>query len=184
MRNRVFTPRQVAKICKVSIRSVYNWFDSGQLRGYHVPGSRDRRIPEKYLIRFMKEWKIPLGRLAEGTPIEVFCVSEDSALIQGLAQGLPKDAYRFAAAQNPFDAGMLVSVSGPDFAVVDFCIGRTEAKFLCGRLRRSVDFVDPTILALLPACESEGPGLDWLSPRNVLRKPIDAGVLTGYIQGH
>ena len=52
----VYTTGQVAKICKVSPATVSKWFDSGCLKGFRVPGSRDRRIPREHLIAFMKEY--------------------------------------------------------------------------------------------------------------------------------
>ena len=52
-RKDVLTTGQVAEICSVAPRTVTKWFDSGQLKGYRIPGSRDRRIPTSELIRFM-----------------------------------------------------------------------------------------------------------------------------------
>lgn len=52
---KVFTIGQVAKVCKVAPRTVSNWFDSGRLKGYRIPGSQDRRIPREYLIKFLNE---------------------------------------------------------------------------------------------------------------------------------
>jgi excisionase family DNA binding protein len=60
---RVFTTGQVAKICNVAPRTVGKWFDEGRLRGYRIPGSQDRRIPREHLIRFLKEYGMPLGEL-------------------------------------------------------------------------------------------------------------------------
>lgn len=51
----IYTTVQVAKICKVKPRTVSKWFDSGDLRGYRIPGSQDRRIPRECLTRFLKE---------------------------------------------------------------------------------------------------------------------------------
>jgi excisionase family DNA binding protein len=62
---RVFTTGQVAKICRVAPRTVSQWFDSGKLQGYRIPGHPDRRIPREALIRFLKENHMPLGVLAE-----------------------------------------------------------------------------------------------------------------------
>ena len=61
----VLTTGQVSRICNVAPRTVCKWFDSGQLRGYRIPGSRDRRIPLAELIRFMK---------AHNMPTKMFCV--------------------------------------------------------------------------------------------------------------
>ena len=58
----VLTTGEVAKICKVAPRTVSKWFDSGKLRGYRIPGSKDRRIPMEHLIRFMRAHGIPPTR--------------------------------------------------------------------------------------------------------------------------
>ena len=48
-----------AEICNVASRTVGKWFDAGLLKGYRIPGSRDRRIPVAELVRFTKEYEIP-----------------------------------------------------------------------------------------------------------------------------
>ena len=45
----VFTTGEAAKICKVSQQTIIRCFDSGQLKGFRVPGSRFRRIPRMSL---------------------------------------------------------------------------------------------------------------------------------------
>ena len=59
----VLTTGEVAKICCVAPRTVSKWFDSGQLRGYRIPGSKDRRIPIEQLVRFMRVHGMPLNGL-------------------------------------------------------------------------------------------------------------------------
>jgi excisionase family DNA binding protein len=58
----VFTPGQVAELCKVSQRTVCKWFDAGRLPGYRTPAGQ-RRIPRADLIRFLQEHGMPLGEL-------------------------------------------------------------------------------------------------------------------------
>jgi len=58
--NNVLTTGDVAKICTVSVGTVYKWFDKALLAGYRIPGSRDRRIPIAELARFMAVNKIPI----------------------------------------------------------------------------------------------------------------------------
>lgn len=48
-----FTTGQAARILGVAPRSVTKWFDAGELKGYRIPGSEDRRIPCKNLVKFM-----------------------------------------------------------------------------------------------------------------------------------
>ena len=64
----VLTTGEVAKVCNVASRTVSKWFDSGQLRGYRIPGSKDRRIPVTNLLAFMKKHSIPMDGLMSGNP--------------------------------------------------------------------------------------------------------------------
>ena len=56
----MFTRDQVAEMCNVAPRTVSKWFDSGRLKGYRIPGSQDRRIPEESLVTFLKEHGMPI----------------------------------------------------------------------------------------------------------------------------
>ena len=79
----ILTTGEVAKICNVAPRTVSKWFDSGQLRGYRIPGSKDRRIPLNALIRFMKQHNIPLDGLQSGRT-RVLIVDDESEIVEVL----------------------------------------------------------------------------------------------------
>jgi len=57
---KVFSAGEVAEICNIATRTVHKWFDSGLLGGYRIPSSGDRRIPVDELLRFMKQYSIPV----------------------------------------------------------------------------------------------------------------------------
>lgn len=67
-----YTTGDAADLTTLSQQTIIRCFDSGRLRGFKVPGSRFRRIPRCYLIKFMLEHDIPLGPLiayaTEATP--------------------------------------------------------------------------------------------------------------------
>ena len=88
---KVFTTGQVAKICKVAPRTVSKWFDSGQLRGYRIPGSKDRRIPLNSLIRFMKTHNIPLDGLQSGRT-RILIIDDESEIVEVLEKVLTEQA--------------------------------------------------------------------------------------------
>jgi hypothetical protein len=72
----VFSTLEAAKICKVSEQAIIQCFDSGRLKGYRVPDSRERRIPRECLVRFLKESGIPTedldsDRIAAGSRREL-----------------------------------------------------------------------------------------------------------------
>lgn len=62
----IYTTGEVSKICNVAPRTVSKWFDSGRLKGYRIPGSMDRRIPEADLISFMKQHGLPIPSTLKG----------------------------------------------------------------------------------------------------------------------
>jgi excisionase family DNA binding protein len=59
----VFSTLEAANVCQLSEQTIIQCFDRGQLKGYRLPGSRDRRIPREALFRFMEENKIPTENL-------------------------------------------------------------------------------------------------------------------------
>ena len=67
----VFTTGEAAKICKVSQQTIIRCFDSGQLKGFRVPGSRFRRIPREQLFSFMRDNGIPTDALESGNRTRV-----------------------------------------------------------------------------------------------------------------
>jgi excisionase family DNA binding protein len=59
IREKIFTTGEVAKLCRISPRTVCKLFDQGKLGGYRVPGSRDRRIPGRALQKFCNDYGLP-----------------------------------------------------------------------------------------------------------------------------
>jgi excisionase family DNA binding protein len=82
----VFTTGEAAKICKVSQQTIIRCFDSGQLKGFRVPGSRFRRIPRDVLYKFMKENDIPTDALESGKR-KALVVDDDEELVELLRRG-------------------------------------------------------------------------------------------------
>lgn len=120
----VLTTGQVAKICHVAPRTVSKWFDSGQLRGYRIPGSKDRRIPLAQLVRFMQAHNIPLGDLDTGT-VRVLILDSDPELGAALRDGLTQDAsFEAQSVATAFEAGAAAETFRPHLLLVD--VSRTD----------------------------------------------------------
>ncbi len=62
-----YTTGDVCKAIGCAARTVSKWFDSGKLGGFRLPGSADRRVPHKDLIRFMIDRGIPIPPELGGT---------------------------------------------------------------------------------------------------------------------
>lgn len=113
----VLTTGQVARICKVAPRTVSKWFDRGQLQGYKIPGSRDRRIPVRQLISFMKSHGMPIDEFDTGPELTLIIAGAGSrgdlmlAALDGHA-----DVTR---AHSLFEAGCMIERSRPHTIVID-----------------------------------------------------------------
>lgn len=59
----VFTTGEVARRCHVSSRTAAKWIDKGLLKGWRIPGGKDRRVSMSELVRFLEEHGMPLGDL-------------------------------------------------------------------------------------------------------------------------
>lgn len=115
----VLTTGEVAKICNVASRTVSKWFDSGQLRGYRIPGSKDRRIPVSSLIRFMKGHGIPLDGLMSGNT-RVLIVDSDEAVCTKLRDVLQEQTnYDVRICDSLFQAGIECERFRPHVMVLD-----------------------------------------------------------------
>ena len=133
----VLTTGDVAKLCNVAPRTVSKWFDSGQLKGYRIPGSKDRRIPVTELIKFMRAHGIPMDALNDGRT-RVLIVDEDQEVVDVLKQVLTEQTnYELDAAVTGFQAGMTCERFKPHVLLIDIHLGEGEAHALAEMIRQS-----------------------------------------------
>ncbi|MFO0913080.1 MAG: response regulator [Pirellulales bacterium] len=144
----VFTTGEAAKICKVSQQTIIRCFDSGQLKGFRVPGSRFRRIPRDQLFSFMKDNGIPTEALESGKR-KVLIVDDDQDLVEMLVDHFERDGrFEIKTANNGFDAGMLVKEFQPDLVVLDFMLPDINGKEVCVRVRSDKNLDDVKIICI------------------------------------
>jgi excisionase family DNA binding protein len=54
-RRKAYTTGQAARLLDCATRTVAAWIDRGDLEGYRLPGSRDRRVLHGSLVEFMRD---------------------------------------------------------------------------------------------------------------------------------
>lgn len=144
----VLTTGDVAKICNVAPRTVSKWFDSGQLKGYRIPGSKDRRIPLNELLRFMKANNMPTETLAAGK-IRVLILDSDELSGHGLQDVLKgRGGYDVLVAHNGFEAGAAAQKFSPHVVLINLLTNGIDAHAVCTSMRSSEDFATVKIVAL------------------------------------
>ncbi len=169
----VLTTGEVAKICNVAPRTVSKWFDSGSLKGYRIPGSRDRRIPSSELIKFMKAHGIPLEGLSSGRT-RVLLVDGDREVVDTLERILTEQtSYEIRTASSGFSAGMEAERFRPHVLLVDAHLGDSDAKLLAEHIRRNEHLQYTKIIAMsAKLTDGQAAGLRTQGFDGFLKKPF------------
>ncbi|MFC1793320.1 helix-turn-helix domain-containing protein [Planctomycetota bacterium] len=145
----VLTTGDVAKICHVAPRTVSKWFDNGQLRGYRIPGSKDRRIPVSELIRFMKIHNMPTSELAVGK-IRVLIADSNVNTASALAEILRSKAeYEVQIVQSNFETGSVIQKFTPHVLLVNLMAEGINATAVCKGIRENEELRTIKIIALV-----------------------------------
>jgi excisionase family DNA binding protein len=170
----VFTTGEAAKICKVSQQTIIRCFDSGQLRGFRVPGSRFRRIPREALYRFMKENNIPTDALESGRR-RILVVDDDQAVVDLISEVLAGDnRFEFKVVNNGFGAGMLANEYHPDLIILDVMLPDINGQVVCELIRQDPAMADIKIICISGMVEEEKIAeLKNAGADDFLHKPLD-----------
>ena len=151
----VFTTGEAAKICKVSQQTIIRCFDSGQLKGFRVPGSRFRRIPRESLYVFMKENNIPTDALESGKH-KILVVDDNQDLVDLLVAALNNDGhFETRYVNNGFDAGMTVQEYKPDLIILDVMLPDINGKDVCVKVRNDKSLADVKIVCVSGEVEQD-----------------------------
>jgi excisionase family DNA binding protein len=147
-RKDVLTTGQVAQICNVAPRTVTKWFDSGQLKGYRIPGSKDRRIPTNELIRFMKAHDIPTDELEIGQ-MRILIIDTDWEYAERMAEAFKeKKNYQVHTASNSFDAGLLAQKVIPHIIMINLMAQDIDASQVCKYIRSNPELAGGKVIAI------------------------------------
>jgi excisionase family DNA binding protein len=169
----VLTTGEVAKICNVAPRTVSKWFDSGALRGYRIPGSKDRRIPVNQLIRFMKQHGMPLNGLMTGTT-RILIVDDEQDIVEVLEKILEDEAkYEVEVAKGGFAAGVIAEKFRPHVILLDMHLSDIDGREVARQVKNNADLQLTKVIAMSgKMTEEEAKGLNAQGFDSFLKKPF------------
>ena len=145
----VLTTGDVAKICHVAPRTVSKWFDNGQLKGYRIPGSKDRRIPVNELLRFLKVHNMPTSGLSVGK-IRVLIADSNYTAANALAEALKNKAdYDVQVVRSNFETGTVVEKFAPHVLLISLLADGIDAADVCKGIRSNENSQTIKIVALI-----------------------------------
>ncbi|MCH2115184.1 MAG: response regulator [Pirellulales bacterium] len=178
----VFTTGEAAKICKVSQQTIIRCFDSGQLKGFRVPGSRFRRIPREQLYSFMRDNGIPTDALDSGRR-KILVVDDDEDLVELICDALERNGrLEVRSVNNGFGAGMLIKEFRPDLIVLDVMLPDINGKEVCKLVRSETNMDDVRIICISGMVESDKiQELHDAGANDFMKKPFDVDELINRI---
>lgn len=170
----VFTTGEAAKICKVSQQTIIRCFDSGQLKGFRVPGSRFRRIPREQLYTFMRDNGIPTDALDSGKR-KVLVVDDDVDLVELICDALQRNGrLDVRSVNNGFGAGMLIKEFRPDLVILDVMLPDINGKEVCQLVRSDSSMDNVRIICISGMVEADKiQDLRDAGADDFMKKPFD-----------
>lgn len=202
----VLTTGDVARICRVTIRTVIKWFETGRLEGYRLPGSRDRRFTRAAVERFVRDNGLPTDLLdpPPTTPVD----TPDSAPTPAPAEPTPESATRLVlvvdddepvrrmvrryletlpdlsveTAASGWEAGLKTAAKRPALLLLDYRLGDTTGDEVVRTIRGMADLPQPRIVLMSAHLQDDDVqrvlalGADAFVP-----KPFDLALLRGTI---
>jgi two-component system, OmpR family, response regulator RpaA len=175
---KVLTTGDVARLCSVAPRTVSKWFDSGELRGYRIPGSKDRRIPVAQLVRFMRANGMPLNGLDAGDQ-RILVLDADRDFAELLQAALVAEGrYDVFVCTTALEAGAAAAESKPHAVIVDISLTDVTPESMTQFFRSNADLEATALIGISTGLsETEGHALLELGFAGFLAKPFDVGAL-------
>lgn len=175
MRNKaVFTTGEAATICNLSQQTIIRCFDSGQLKGFRVPGSKFRRIPRESLLNFMKDNQIPMDGFDSDT-IRVLVVDDDPDIIELFVDALGNNKrFELETATTGYDAGLKTRSFRPDVIVLDYMLPDINGNVVCQSIRKDEELADTRVLIISGMVDpSEVESLREAGANDFIKKPFE-----------
>lgn len=123
------TTGEIARMCRVTKRTVIKWIDEGRLPGYRIPGSRHRRVSAKNLAEFMRRHGIPdYDRVAPRR--RVLIIDDDQDFVSLLRDALC-DTYTVDHASSALEAASRLPMFEPDIILVDIRLPDLSGMEVC-----------------------------------------------------
>jgi excisionase family DNA binding protein len=184
----VLTTGDVARMCRVTIRTVIKWYEQGRLEGYRLPGSRDRRFTRDSVLRFLRENDMPPDLAVHGPAgtqagQRVLVVDDDEAVRSLVARALTvTGAYTVETAASGWEAGLKTATVRPHLLILDWRLGDTTGDQVV-RVVRGQD-LDPRPSILILSAHLTGPDVQRVLAEGAdafLAKPFSLEDLRGAV---
>ncbi len=149
MTERVYTTVDLAKVCKVSLRTVIRWVDEGKLTSFRTPGGH-RRVREADLLTFLDRYQIPFSVKPTRDKKRILVV-ESKRLLEGLLKQILRrssDTHEVVVARDLYETGVKIGMLQPELVIFGTIPKEQEIVRFCRSLRKIPDAKETKIIVL------------------------------------
>jgi excisionase family DNA binding protein len=149
MTERVYTTVDLAKVCRVSLRTVIRWVDEGKLTSFRTPGGH-RRVREKDLLKFLDHYQIPFS-IRPASETRKILVVEEKRMLEGLLKQILRrssDTYEIFLARDLYETGIKIGLLRPDLVLLGTIPKSREIIKFCRSLRKIPEAKNTKIVIL------------------------------------
>lgn len=149
MTERVYTTVDLARVCKVSLRTVIRWVDQGKLTSFRTPGGH-RRVREEDLLQFLDRYQIPFS-IKSSTETRRILVVEEKRLLEGLLKQILRrssDTHEIFVARDLYESAIKIGLLRPDLVLVGTVSRGKQIVSFCRSLRSIPEAKDTKIVVL------------------------------------
>jgi len=180
----MYTTHDISAICGVALTTVASWIDKGKLGGFRTPGGH-RRVKRTDVIKFLREYSMPVPAELEDDKCNVVLVEPDPDLARMSIEAIEEDGgYRVEVASSALQAGVAVTRGKADMVVVDLDTPGLDATDLTRVIRSNPKTRRIPVLALGNPGEQEVEELTQAGVSDFLMKPFDGRRVLKKVRRH
>ncbi len=172
------TPNQVAEMLMLSVASVRQWAEKGELKALTTPGGHRRFLP-KDVAEFAKQRNIQLN-IKNDKQVKVLIIDDDKSLSGYLVALLASKNNHFITEQafDGFEAGNKVYLFNPDIVLLDMIMPGISGLEVCKNLKANEHTAKIRIIAMTGSgSQDQMNEIIAAGAEQCLAKPIDQGKL-------
>lgn len=150
MSKSAYTTYEVSKICNVTMKTITEWVNEGELPAFKTLGGH-RRIKEDDLISFLKQNNIPFTEdLRDKQFRRVLIIDDEPKIIKFIAEILRKQYPKIEldSAIDGFEAGKKVVNFKPDLVILDLKLPGIDGFEVCRSIRKDEKLKHTKIIAI------------------------------------
>lgn len=148
----LFTAPEVARFCKVDLKTIHNWVDRQQIEHFRTPG-RHLRFRRADVIDFLRRFSYPVPEELQPRRPAVYALSADTPVVGAIRRACGSE-MEVEVFDNVMDLGLRVGHEPPDVIVLD----ADSVPQTAGGIVRSLRGFSPSETCRIILCSDRQPG--------------------------